>query len=73
MFSGHGVDLGRQVYALGSERRLQIGSAFATIAGVSTIENGYATIRLIRGSGLQAFASVVDNLTNNPTTVSSTR
>jgi PKD repeat protein len=38
-------------------------------AGLTTMTRGYAKITVGSGSGVVAFASVVDNLTNDPTTV----
>jgi len=38
-------------------------------AGTTTIDRGYAKVTVNSGSGVFAFASVVDNTTNDPTTV----
>jgi hypothetical protein len=39
------------------------------LAAETAMDSGYATITVQAGSGVFAFASVVDNLTNDPTTV----
>ncbi len=69
MHDAAGDRLGVTRYTIDAGSRLQIGSAFASIAEVTSIENGYATVEIVSGSGLQAFASVVDNRTNDPTTI----
>jgi len=33
------------------------------------MEAGYAKIEVISGTGISAYASVVDNITNDPTTI----
>jgi len=42
---------------------------FLNCAGQSAMERGYAKVTVKTGSGVFAFASVVDNITNDPTTV----
>jgi hypothetical protein len=49
--------------------RLQLNEPFDRLAGRSDIDSGYATVEITQGSGIVAYASVVDNRTNDPTTV----
>jgi hypothetical protein len=42
---------------------------FVYWAGQTAVDSGYARITVESGSGIFAFASVVDNITNDPTTV----
>ena len=46
---------------------------FMSKAGQTAMDRGYAKITVQSGSGVFAFASVVDNLTNDPTTVTMQR
>jgi hypothetical protein len=39
------------------------------IAGRDDIDGGYATVTVESGGGIIVYASVVDNTTNDPTTV----
>ena len=49
--------------------RLQLQEPFDRIAGRTDIDSGYAVVEVIAGSGVTAYASVIDNRTNDPTTV----
>jgi hypothetical protein len=42
---------------------------FKNKAGRTDVNRGYARVTMQSGSGVFAFASVVDDLTNDPTTV----
>jgi hypothetical protein len=46
---------------------------FRKKAGQTAMDRGYARVTVTSGSGVSAFASVVDNLTNDPTTVAMQR
>jgi len=49
--------------------RVQLQEPFDRIAGRTDIESGYAAVEVRSGSGITAYASVIDNRTNDPTTV----
>ena len=49
--------------------RVQLQEPFDRIAGRNDITSGYAVVEVLDGSGLNVYASVVDNRTNDPTTV----
>ncbi len=46
---------------------------FYSIAAVSNLDEGYAKIEVISGSGIVGYGSVVDNTTNDPTTMTMIR
>ncbi len=48
---------------------LQENRPFANIAGRTDIVRGYATVTVVSGSGVLAYASVIDNQTQDPTTI----
>jgi CubicO group peptidase (beta-lactamase class C family) len=49
--------------------RLQLQEPFRRIAGRTDVSSGYAMVEVESGSGVAVYASVVDNRTNDPTTV----
>jgi len=49
--------------------RLQLQEPFDRLAGRTDIDAGYAVIEVLTGEGLVVYASVIDNRTNDPTTV----
>jgi hypothetical protein len=46
---------------------------FLNVAGQTAMDRGYAKITVQSGSGVFAFASVIDNITNDPTPVTMQR
>ena len=56
-----------------SGSRLQLQEPFDRIAGRDDVTAGYAVVEVLTGGGVAAYASVVDNRTNDPTTVSMVR
>ena len=46
---------------------------FASMAGQTALDHGYARVAVTSGAGVVAFASVIDNLTNDPTTITMQR
>ena len=54
---------------IGAGDRLQMQEPFVRIAGRTDIDGGYAVIEILGGEGLTTYASVIDNRTNDPTTV----
>jgi len=49
--------------------RIQLQEPFDRIAGRNDITSGYAVVEVVAGSGVSTYASVIDNRTNDPTTV----
>jgi len=49
--------------------RIQLQEPYDRLAGRSDITGGYAVVKVLAGRGVSAYASVVDNRTNDPTTV----
>jgi len=72
-FDGSGNDLGSYTVPLGVGEWAQQTQPFLNIAGQTAIDRGYAKITVETGSGVFAFASVIDNITNDPTTVTMQR
>ncbi len=50
-------------------KRIQLQEPFDRVAGRTDITSGYAVVEVVAGDGVMAYASVVDNRTNDPTTV----
>jgi hypothetical protein len=46
---------------------------FKNKAGQTAMDRGYAKVTVTSGTGVVAFASVVDNITNDPTTITMQR
>jgi hypothetical protein len=69
LFDGAGTKLADYTVNLGTGQWAQETEPFLTKAGQAAMDRGYARITVQSGSGVFAFASVVDNLTNDPTTV----
>ncbi len=56
-------------HVIGAGKRMQLQTPFDSIGGRTDITSGYAVIEIQSGDGLFAYASVIDNRTNDPTTV----
>lgn len=69
LFDGSGNKLTDYTVALRSGQWSQSVEPFRTMAGQTALDSGYARITVQSGFGVFAFASVIDNLTNAPTTV----
>ena len=69
LFAGTGNKLTDYPVTLNPGDWKQETQSFLNKAGRSNIDRGYAKITVQSGSGVFAFASVVDNTTNDPTTV----
>jgi CubicO group peptidase (beta-lactamase class C family) len=70
LYDGDGQQLAAPQRTLAPHTRLQLNEPFETIAGRTDLDEAYATITVRSGDGINAYASVVDNATNDPTTVS---
>jgi hypothetical protein len=69
LFDGDGAKLADYTVPLASNEWSQAVQPFTTEARQTAVDSGYARITVQSGYGVFAFASVVDNLTNDPTTV----
>jgi len=73
LYNGAGTKLTSYTVPLAAGRWAQETQPFKNKAGQTAMDRGYAKITVQSGSGVFAFASVVDNLTNDPTTVAMLR
>ena len=69
LFDGDGVELATSHRELAPHARLQLQEPFDRIAGRTDLDEAYATVTVESGDGVVAYASVIDNRTNDPTTV----
>jgi hypothetical protein len=73
LFDGAGNRLAGYEVTLGPGEWAQQNRPFFEYAGETAMDNGYATVTVTSGTGVVATASVVDNTTNDPTTIVSAR
>jgi CubicO group peptidase (beta-lactamase class C family) len=64
-----GSILSRVQRTIAAGGRVQLQEPFDRIAGRTDIDAGYVVVEVLEGNGLIAYASVIDNRTNDPTTV----
>jgi hypothetical protein len=69
LFDHNGEQLAAPRRTLPPMTRIQLQEPFARIADRDDIDAGYASITVESGSGVVAFGSVIDNATNDPTTI----
>jgi hypothetical protein len=69
LYDGAGTRLGGYTVPLAVGQWVQAAQPFMNVAHQTAMDRGYAKITAQSGSGVFAFASVVDNITNDPTTV----
>jgi hypothetical protein len=69
LYNGAGTKLGDYAVLLTAGLWVQDIQPFRSRLGQTAMDRGYAKVTVLSGSGVFAFASVVDNLTNDPTTV----
>lgn len=69
LFDGTGGQVGQYTVDLNPGQYKQENRPFFSKAGQSNLLAGYARISVTQGAGIIASASVVDNLTNDPTTM----
>ena len=69
LFDGDGTELARRRKTIAQGGRLQLQEPFQRIAGRDDVSAGYASVTVERGDGIIAYGSVIDNATNDPTTV----
>ena len=73
LYGSKGTQLGVYAVVLQPGEWKQASQPFLTIAGQNTVDAGYATITANSGSAIIAYASVVDNVTNDPTAILMTK
>ena len=74
LFNGAGTKLtDYTVSSLGAGQWAQDTQPFKNRAGQTAMDRGYAKLTVQTGSGVFGFASVIDNITNDPTTVTMQR
>ena len=69
LYNGVGVHLADYTESLTAGQWTQTTQPFKKYASQTAMDAGYATVTVQSGSGVFAFASVIDNITNDPTTV----
>jgi hypothetical protein len=69
LYDGSGVEVGGLQRTVSPYQQVQLNRPFWTRGGRDDIASGYATVRVVEGLGVLAYASVVDNLTSDPTTI----
>jgi hypothetical protein len=73
LFDGAGTKLTDYTVSLAAGQWAQETQPFKNKAGQTAVGRGYAKITVQSGSGVFGFASMIDNLTNDPTTVAMQR
>jgi hypothetical protein len=69
LYRGDGVQVGSYTVSLAPGEWKQKGRPFKTVAGLTTLNAGSARVTVTRGSGVVVYGSVIDNITNDPTTI----
>jgi hypothetical protein len=65
--------LGTRKRTIPAGERYQFQEPFDRIAGRDDIVGGYAVVEVLSGEGVSTYGSVIDNRTNDPTTVAMVR
>ncbi|HVN33325.1 MAG TPA: DUF4397 domain-containing protein [Thermoanaerobaculaceae bacterium] len=73
LFDGAGTKLAQYTVGLAHGQWAQENRPFEKKAGLTAMDRGYAKVTVQAGSGVYAFATVIDNVTNDPTTVAMQR
>ena len=73
LYDGVGTNLGSYGVALQPGAWAQENRPFFTKARQSAMDRGYAMVTVGSGTGIVATASVIDNATNDPTTIAMVR
>ncbi len=73
LYDGAGGLLTSYTVSLAPEEWKQETQPYKKKAAQAAMDRGYAKVRVTSGSGVSAFASVVDNITNDPTTIAMQR
>ena len=67
LFDGAGRNLASYTVSLAAGEWAQETQPFLNKAGQTAMDRGYAKVTVQSGAGVFAFASVIDNITNDPT------
>jgi hypothetical protein len=73
LFDEGGVELADTQRRIGPGERLQLQEPFDRLAGRGDLDAAYASVAVSAGSGVIAYASVIDNVTNDPSTITMKR
>ena len=73
LYDGAGTKLAEYTVGLAHGQWAQETQPFKRKAGQTAMDRGYAKVTVQSGSGVSAFASVIDNVTNDPTNVTMQR
>jgi PKD repeat protein len=73
LFDGGGNPLGSYEVTLAPGEWAQKDQPFLNVAHRSALDSGYAKVTATSGAGIIATASVIDNVTNDPTTIAMVR
>ncbi|MGV8041263.1 MAG: hypothetical protein AB2L07_14740 [Thermoanaerobaculaceae bacterium] len=69
LYDGAGGQLTTYTVTLGPGEWKQENQPFRNKAGQTNMQRGWAKVTVTAGSGVYAYASVIDNITNDPTTI----
>lgn len=69
LFEASGAELAEKQRRIHPGERLQLQEPFERLAGRDDLDTAYATVSVRSGGGVIAYASVIDNDTNDPSTV----
>jgi hypothetical protein len=69
LYDAAGTELASKMRRLAPGERVQLQEPFDRLADRDDLEDGYATVEVRFGTGVIAYGSVVDNVTNDPTTI----
>jgi hypothetical protein len=73
LYNGDGVQVGTYTVSLNPGQWKQASQPFRNVAGQSNLQGGSARITVTSGSGVVVYGSVIDNVTNDPTTIAMIR
>lgn len=73
LYNGDGVQVGTYTVNLNPGQWKQASQPFRNVAGQSNLQGGSARITVTSGSGVVVYGSVIDNVTNDPTTITMIR
>ena len=69
LYNGNGAQVGSYNATLAPGQWKQANQPFKTTAGLTNMRGGSAKITVNSGSGVLVYGSVIDNITNDPTTI----
>ncbi len=73
LYAGNGLELATRRLRVSAGNRVQLQEPLSRIAGRQDLASAYATVEVRSGDGVVVYASVVDDATNDPTTIPMTR